>query len=44
MTSRVALTRGDDRYENVTAALNAIADDVDLRGVDQILVLSLIHI
>ena len=37
MTSRVALTRGEDRYENVTAALNAIADDVDLRGVDQIL-------
>jgi uncharacterized protein (DUF362 family) len=38
MTSRIALTRGDDRYENVTTALNAIADDVDLRGVDQILV------
>jgi len=38
MPSRVALIRGDDRYQNLTTALNAIADDVDLRGVDQILV------
>ncbi len=38
MTSRVALIRGDDRHQNLTAALDAIADDVDLRGVDQILV------
>jgi uncharacterized protein (DUF362 family) len=38
MTSRLALIRGDDRYQNLTAALDAIADDVDLRGADQILV------
>ena len=38
MSSRLGLIRGDDRYQNVTGALNAIADDVDLRGVDQILV------
>jgi uncharacterized protein (DUF362 family) len=38
MTSRLALIRGDDRYQNLTAALSAVADDVDLRGVEQILV------
>jgi len=38
MTSRVVLIRGDDRYQNLAAALDVIADDVDLRGVDQILV------
>ena len=38
MTSRLALFRGDDRYQNLIAALDAIADDVDLRSVDQILV------
>ncbi len=38
MPSRLALTRGDDRYQNLTAALDAIVDDVDLRDVAQILV------
>jgi uncharacterized protein (DUF362 family) len=38
MTSRLALFRGDDRYQNLTAALDAIADDVELNSVDQILV------
>ena len=38
MSSRLGLIRGNDRYQNVSAALDAIADDVDLRGVDQILV------
>jgi len=38
MPSRLALMRGDDRYQNLTHALNAIADDVDLRGVERILV------
>lgn len=38
MTSRLALIHGDDRYQNLTAALDAIAADVYLRGVDQILV------
>jgi len=38
MTSQVALIHGDDRYDNLTAALDAIAGDVDLCGVDQILV------
>jgi uncharacterized protein (DUF362 family) len=37
MASRLALFRGDDRYHNLIAALDAIADDIDLRGVDQIL-------
>lgn len=38
MTSRVALMRGEDRYRNITAALDAIAADVNLDGADQILV------
>ena len=38
MTSRLALIRGDDRYQNLTAALNVIADDVDLHGVERILI------
>jgi uncharacterized protein (DUF362 family) len=38
MSSRLGLIRGDDRYQNLSAALKAIADDVDLHGVDQILV------
>jgi uncharacterized protein (DUF362 family) len=38
MPGRLALVRGDDRYQNLTAALDAIADDVDLRGVERILV------
>jgi len=38
MTSRLALFRGDDRYQNIIAALDAIHDDVDLRGIDRVLV------
>ena len=33
---RVALIRGDDRYGNVRQALEAIADDIDLEGVQRI--------
>ena len=35
---RVALTRGDDRYANVSQALRAIEDDVDLAGKRHVLV------
>jgi uncharacterized protein (DUF362 family) len=38
MTGRVGLITGGNRHQNVTAALDAIAADVDLRGVDRILV------
>ncbi|GAB4531619.1 MAG: hypothetical protein Kow0063_11150 [Anaerolineae bacterium] len=38
MPGRVALIRGDDRYQNLSKALNAIADQVHLRGVERILV------
>jgi uncharacterized protein (DUF362 family) len=38
MTSRLALIRGDDRQQNITAALDAIAADVKLGGIEQILV------
>ena len=36
--SRVALVRGDDRYANIRRALELIADDIDLAGVERILV------
>lgn len=38
MASRLALIRGDDRYQNVSAALNAIASGIDLSDVCQVLV------
>ncbi len=37
-TSRVALTKGGSRYDNVRRALELVQDDVDLRGVQRILV------
>ena len=38
MPSRISLITGEDRRHNITAALDAIADDVDLASVGQILV------
>jgi uncharacterized protein (DUF362 family) len=37
-TSRVALVRGDDRYTNVSQALERIADDIDLSNKQRVLV------
>jgi len=36
--SRVALVRGDNRYDNVAAALQCIASDISLAGVERLLV------
>lgn len=36
--SQVALVRGDDRYANIRKALELIAGDIDLEGVERILV------
>ncbi len=36
--SRVALIRGEDRSQNITAALEAIQDDIDLSGKERIVV------
>jgi uncharacterized protein (DUF362 family) len=38
VTSQLALFFGNDRYQNINNALDAIAEDVDLRGVEQVLV------
>lgn len=38
MTSQLALFFGNDRYQNITNALDAIAEDVDLRGVERVLI------
>ncbi len=37
-TSRVALIRGEDRYENVQGALAQIVADVDLSGKEHVLI------
>lgn len=37
-TARVALVKGDDRYGNIAHALDLIADQVDLRGKERILI------
>lgn len=36
--ARVALVKGDDRYRNVSGALNLLDDDVDLRGRNLVLI------
>jgi uncharacterized protein (DUF362 family) len=37
-TALVALTRGDDRYSNVASALDLIADQIEVRGKERILI------
>lgn len=37
-TARVALTKGDDRYGNIAQALELLADQIDVRGKERILI------